>query len=336
MLTGRRLFKGGSDYETLQKVQNMTVPAPSSINAGVSPELDAIVAQALERDRGSRYSRAGHMARDLDVYLQAHRFAVEDMAEYMKEAFPLDQREDVPEGPITSSYNIAKQIVAEPTQPSSPRAIAGTPSVVRAERAEKEAQAAGRRRTIAYAAAAGLALIAAAVVVFPLATRKPAATVGERDPGAGDPRVEPVVQPLEATPPTKDKPTDRPIDRPLEATAEGDVRLVSEPSGAQVYSGPRLLGTAPLILHLGKTGGSAPVTLVRAGYEDLNYTVQTGDGPSLTLRLLKRRGVAHKTVVVAPPPPPAPKDKGPHKLKIDTVDDGDGKPHVPKVQPIDD
>ncbi|MGZ3405809.1 MAG: serine/threonine-protein kinase, partial [Polyangia bacterium] len=65
MLTGRRLFKGTSDYETLQKVQNMPVPPPSTVSATVSPELDAIVLQALERDRKVRYSRAAHMARDL-------------------------------------------------------------------------------------------------------------------------------------------------------------------------------------------------------------------------------------------------------------------------------
>ncbi len=58
MLTGRRLFKGASDYETLQKVQNMPVPPPSTVSATVSPELDAIVLQALERDRKLRYARA--------------------------------------------------------------------------------------------------------------------------------------------------------------------------------------------------------------------------------------------------------------------------------------
>ncbi|MDB4968280.1 MAG: hypothetical protein JWN44_3969 [Myxococcales bacterium] len=332
MLTGRRLFKGGSDYETLQKVQNMTVPPPSTINPGVSAELDAIVLQALERDKSSRYSRAGHMARDLDVYLQAHRFAVEDMAEYMKETFPLDSREDVPDGPVTSSYEINKR-VQEPTQPSSPRAIAGTPSVVRAERAEAAAQAMGRRRTVAYAAAAGLALIAAAVVVYPIATHRKQAPWVDREAAPSDVRVEPLVQPLETTPPDKAKP----IDSPLEPRVEGDVRLVSEPAGAQVYAGPRLLGTAPVVLHLGKSGGSAPVTLVHPGYEDLNYTVQTGDGPALTLRLVRHRALAaHKLAAPVAPPPSAAKDKGPHKLRIDTVDDGDGKPHVPKVQAIDD
>ncbi|MCU1281022.1 MAG: serine/threonine protein kinase [bacterium] len=328
MLTGRRLFKGASDYETLQKVQNMPVPPPSTLAASVSPELDAIVLQALERDRKLRYVRAAHMARDLDVYLQAHRFAVEDMAEYMKEVFPADAREESPDGPMTSSYSI-KKAVQEPTAPSSPRAIAGTPSAVRAERVEKQAStAAGRKRALMYGGAALLALAVAAIVVVPLARKSAPASESKDEARAG---VEPVVRPTEAD---KALGGDKPIDRPLDAPAEGDVRVVSEPSGAQVYAGPKLVGTAPVTLHLGR-GGAAPVTLVRSGFEDLNYTVQSGDGPALTLRMVRRHRndvVTHKS---APPLPPS-KDKGPHKTRVDTFDDGEKPPHVPKVQAIDD
>ena len=323
MLTGRRLFKGASDYETLQKVQNMPVPPPSSVVTTVSPELDAIVLQALERDRKLRYSKASHMARDLDVFLQSHRFAVEDMAEYMKEVWPLDAREEVPDGAMTSSYSIPSK-VTEPTAPSSPRAIAGTPSAVRAERAHKEAKAAaGRRRVIVYGGAALLALGVATAVVVPLARRGAPSTEPKDEPRMV---VEPVVHPAEA-----DKPlgNDKPIDRPLETPAEGEVRVLSEPAGAQVYAGPKLMGTAPVTLHLGKRG-TTPVTLVHPGYEDLNYTVQPGDGPSLTLRMLRK----HKATVESRPPPP--KEKTPHKAKVDTFDDGDKPPHIPKVQTVDD
>ena len=157
----------------------MTVPPPSTVAKSVSPELDAIVLQALERDRKLRYARAAHMARDLDVFLQSHRFAVEDMAEYMKEVFPADAREDVPDGQMTSSYSIRKA-VQEPTAPSSPRAIAGTPSAVRAEQVEKEAQAAaGRKRALVYGGAALLALAMAAIVVVPMARKNAAASKDE-------------------------------------------------------------------------------------------------------------------------------------------------------------
>src|SRR5262249_38722496 len=159
-------------------------------------------------------------------------------------------------------------------------------------------KAAARKRVVLYGGAALLALAVAAIVVVPLARNKG---------GANEPRaaVEPIVHPAEA-----DKPigNDKPIDRPLQASNEGDVRALSERAGAKVYGGPRLVGTAPVTLHLGKRG-SEPVTLVHAGYEDLNYTVQPGDGPSLTLRMLKHhRGdaVTHKSM---PPSTPSGKDK---------------------------
>jgi len=226
----------------------------------------------------------------------------------------------VPDGHMTSSYSIQKQ-VQEPTAPSSPRAIAGTPSGVRAEQVEKEAQAAaGRKRALMYGAAALLALGVAAIVVVPIARRQSAAPKDE-------PRmvVEPTVRPAEA-----DKPlTDDKADHPLVA-AEGDVRVVSEPAGAQVYAGPKLVGTAPVTMHL-RRGGGSQVTLVHPGYEDLTYTVQPGDAPSLTLRMLRKR----KSTADSRPPTVKDSNKSPHKSKIDTFDD-DKAPHIPKVQTLDD
>ena len=109
------------------------------------------------------------------------------------------------------------------------------------------------------------------------------------------------------------------------------MRVASEPPGAQLYAGPKLIGTTPVMLHLGNKSGGEPVTLVRPGYEDLNYTVQSGDGPLLTLRMLRK----HKSTVDSRPS--TVKDKTtPHKSKIETFDDGDKSPHIPKVQTVDD
>ena len=249
------------------------------------------------------------------------------MAEYMKEVWPADAREEVPDGAMTSSYSIPKP--SELTAPSSPRAIAGTPSAVRVERAQAEAKAAAaRRRSIVFGGAALLAVGVVVAVVVPL-TRRGAASADGRD----EPRaiVEPAARTAE---PDRPLVADKPIDRPLEAAEAGDVRVTSEPAGAQVFAGPKLIGVAPVTLHLG-TRGAEPVTLVRPGYEDLNYTVQAGDGPLLTLRMLRHRHVAEATVHKPSSPSPS-RDKGAHKAKIDTFDDGDKTPHVPKVQPIDD
>ena len=65
MLTGRRLFKAGSDLETLDRVRSADVPPPSTLNPEVPQRLDAIVMRALSRHREDRYQTARELQSDL-------------------------------------------------------------------------------------------------------------------------------------------------------------------------------------------------------------------------------------------------------------------------------
>ena len=65
MLTGKRLFVGESDFETLNNVLKADVPAPSDLNPEVPKELDAIVLKALARERDNRQADAGVFASEL-------------------------------------------------------------------------------------------------------------------------------------------------------------------------------------------------------------------------------------------------------------------------------
>ena len=56
MLTGRRLFKGKSDLETLENVTSRPIPPPSAMNRDVPARLDEIVLRALQRNPDDRYS----------------------------------------------------------------------------------------------------------------------------------------------------------------------------------------------------------------------------------------------------------------------------------------
>ena len=301
MLTGKRLFKGQSDYETLQKVQTMPVVTPSALAPNISPELDAIVLQALERELPQRYSRAAHMARDLDLFLSAQRFSVETMAEYLSDVFPLDSREEVIEGHITSSYHSQKPIV-EPTSPSSPRAIAHhRPS-----------------RKLGWMLGAGAGLLLVSAAAYPLLRARKQAPPPLPPITSLTPRL--VVEPL---PP----PTTTITDPKVAPPALVDVKVVSEPPGAEVYLGPKLLGTAPLTLHV-PSAGQAQVTLAHPGFDELSYNVQSSDAPALTLRLQHKRP---RHAVAAPAPP----GNKMHKVHVETVDEG--KPQrMPHVDPIDD
>ena len=69
MLSGRRLFRGKSDYETVKLVQKADVPAISTINPLADSSLDSILARALALELEDRYASARSFGRDLTRYL---------------------------------------------------------------------------------------------------------------------------------------------------------------------------------------------------------------------------------------------------------------------------
>ena len=73
MLTARRLFGGDNELSILEQVREARVTAPSELNDEVTPQIDAIVLKALQKDPASRYQTAGEMQRDLDAVLYSFR-----------------------------------------------------------------------------------------------------------------------------------------------------------------------------------------------------------------------------------------------------------------------
>ncbi|HWE28528.1 MAG TPA: serine/threonine-protein kinase [Polyangia bacterium] len=316
MLTGRRLFKGPTDYETLQKVQNQRIPPPSQWNRKVPPELDAIVLQALDRDRAKRYARAAHFARDLDVFLQAQRFTVEDMAELMARIFPVELRDlEVAQDAPSSASGSASAASA-----SQAPARNGRPSLQRSQGRPRPQPPAPQRSRLLWAVSTILLCGVGLILATPLWRRPKVAprtiTVAQSE---LTPHVEVVRQP-------------DPL--PTLPAGAGPIYLDSEPANAQIFDGPKLLGTAPLSLPI-ERGGARLITLVHAGYDDLSYTVQSGDAPSLTLRLSRKKPVAHHAAAPSTQATPSTKDKK-GRPRTDSVDDGAPAPRVPQVTPIDD
>src|SRR5215468_1840866 len=58
LLTGRRLFKRPSPYETYQAVMECDVKPPSATDPGIDPALDAVIMGAITKDRDDRYPTA--------------------------------------------------------------------------------------------------------------------------------------------------------------------------------------------------------------------------------------------------------------------------------------
>ncbi|MDP3277836.1 MAG: protein kinase [Deltaproteobacteria bacterium] len=82
-LVGRRLFRGETDAETLQRVLTEPIAPPSTLRPDVPPELDAAVMHALARKKSERFASAIGFAEALEncrVKVASHRM----VADYMR------------------------------------------------------------------------------------------------------------------------------------------------------------------------------------------------------------------------------------------------------------
>jgi len=87
-LVGRSLFRGSNSIETIKNIKEQPVVPPSVLRPEVPQEVDAIVARALERDPGQRYSDAATMADELDALLEWMGFRSSHLVACLEEFFP--------------------------------------------------------------------------------------------------------------------------------------------------------------------------------------------------------------------------------------------------------
>lgn len=86
-ITGRRLFQGATDLETLENVRACRVPSIHSMRADFPASLDRILSRALAKDPADRYGSARDMGRELALFLVEQRLSVTsyDLAAWMQE-----------------------------------------------------------------------------------------------------------------------------------------------------------------------------------------------------------------------------------------------------------
>jgi hypothetical protein len=69
MLTGRRLFVGKDDIDTLKLVGSAAVPPPSAVSDDVPDDLEVLVMRALEKNPDDRFQSANEMGQILNAWL---------------------------------------------------------------------------------------------------------------------------------------------------------------------------------------------------------------------------------------------------------------------------
>ncbi|MBN2804545.1 MAG: serine/threonine protein kinase [Deltaproteobacteria bacterium] len=76
MLTGKRLFLGKNDLETIENVRAANIPYLPEINSDVTPDLDSILRKALAKEPENRFQTCDALAESLAGYLFSHRLKV--------------------------------------------------------------------------------------------------------------------------------------------------------------------------------------------------------------------------------------------------------------------
>jgi serine/threonine protein kinase len=268
VLTGRRLFKGQNDVQTIERVRRCEVPPPSASNPAIPRELDQIILRALQRDPSRRWSNAADLADALDDIVHGARFQPTHLQQILYDLFPIDG------APAPRSGS----------QRSASRSIGGSPSANTRSRTVPPVS-----RTLSGAQPLPILPVGSGPASLKPKSKFPTAAVAVLAlAGAGFGGWKYLS--------THSAPDTR-------VTTIGDparkfhVYVKSAPDGADIFlgEGRRPIGATPVTLPIDLTGiASVKLTLKKAGYEDYQQIVV--DDTPLSINL---------TAVGAPPAAPA-------------------------------
>ncbi len=117
LCTGRRLFRGQNEMETLRKIVEQEYPRPRELNPNLSPRLEEIILRSLEKDANRRYQSARDMQADLEDYIRAEQLKVSSLSlgTWMQDLFreKLDQQKQLLQEGRQLADVIAAQLAEE-------------------------------------------------------------------------------------------------------------------------------------------------------------------------------------------------------------------------------
>ena len=290
LCTGRRLFRGPNEFETLKMIVETDYPRPRSINPRLSPRLEQIILRALAKDREQRYQSARDFQADLEAYIRDEQLAVSPLSlgEWMQSLFDDKLAEQ-------------KQMLQEGRQLA--EVIATQADADKARHQQDSGLVQLERRTPWVAMAITAALVVSGVVAALMLWPKAAAPTGpgqlslvSAPPGAavwidGVRRAErapsvleelplgtyevkltlegyaPHVESLELTEDVPHRELRAELQRPS-ASHFAVIRLRTQPSGANaVLDGRTVEGTTPLTIPEIEPGTEHTLVVTRDGYE---------------------------------------------------------------------
>jgi len=76
LFTGRRLFYGDTDFQTVEQVRQARVPSIAALNPEIDAEIEQVVRKALARNPDDRYQNAADLGDALSQFLFSRRMKV--------------------------------------------------------------------------------------------------------------------------------------------------------------------------------------------------------------------------------------------------------------------
>ena len=254
LLSGRRLFVGENDLETLRMVREMPLPRPSLRNPDVKPRLEAVVLRALARDPNKRYRSAAEMGDDLDAVVLRKRYSTRAFAADARELAPAREEQTGPIPVEGSEAIVARAGASFVRAEAGSRRLTPPPLPARAGRGSLGAAAPRslRARTVwAAALLPTLATLALVVAVMRGAIWHPL------------PPAAPPLLPAPAAPAAV-------VAAPATVV---DVVIDSRPQGAVVSSAGAALGETPVLVHLPRGDRPVDVELAKPAFAPLTFHV---------------------------------------------------------------
>jgi eukaryotic-like serine/threonine-protein kinase len=273
LLTGRRLFVGENDLETLRLVSEMPVPRPSSRNPEVKPALDEVILRALARDPAKRYQSADEMSRDLERLVLRKRYAASSFVRQVRALVPQVEATPPVEAGVPVEIVFGQRDASTVLGEGMPRVASPPPG--------KSATAVAVRPLAGALRGAGASWLPA---LLPTSATLALMVIVLRHAGPA-PRAPTTLPPTARTPVV----TPAPVSCPASPTVE--MSIDSRPQGALVTTTPTAneraqpLGSTPFVLRLPR--GETPVALVvrRPGFVPAFFKVVPDHDKDVAVRL---------------------------------------------------
>jgi eukaryotic-like serine/threonine-protein kinase len=284
LTTGKRLFKGQSEFETLKLICERDYPLPSQVRPGYPPDLENIVMRALTKDRTQRYQTARDMQQAIEEFVRKERIPTSNIAltQFMQSLFEeklASQKQEMLEGKQLADIIDLQQSGELPAMddPSNPRLSQSVLSAPAAARTVTDAGAMPAKKR------GGMTIVLVALVAMMAAGGLYYRQYRQKQLAAATVHVDPAP--------------------PVVPANRGSISVTSDPAGATIWiDGEMRTDMTPATITQLPTGRAIDLKLTKEGFELAKQGVTLTDAePTSTVSLTLSKGSVVVDVAITPP-----------------------------------